>query len=259
MNPGVPTILIPTTAGTGSEVSNAAVLFDEKSGSKITFYDQNIFADSALIDPVLTLTLPPKITAETGIDAFSHAIESYFSVRANPFSEPLSLRAIELIAGNLRTAYAQGGNIDARYNMLLGSMTATISLRSVVPGMAVHALSYPIAADYNLSHGLSLAMVLPSVMRFNMISNINKFANLASVLDENIKGLSLYEAAEKSIVAVERLIKDVGVNNNLGSLGAKETDFYAYAKKIVSTYLGLENNSRQLDVESIVKIYKDAM
>ena len=129
--PGLPKIFIPTTAGTGSELSHTFVLYDDESGDKITSYSPHTFADMAIIDPSLTLSLPPRVTAESGIDAFSHALESFVTIRANPLSDLFSLRGVELISKNLRKAFAKGShNLDARYAMCFGVCMGTMAIRS---------------------------------------------------------------------------------------------------------------------------------
>ncbi len=172
---GLPKVFIPTTAGTGSELSHTFVLYDDDSGRKITSYSPFAFADISIIDPTLTLNLPPRITAESGIDAFSHALESFVTIKANPLSDLFSLRGIELIAKNLRKAYAKGPHhLDARYAMCLGVCMGTMAIRSSGVG-AVHATCYPLAMKYKLSHGWPVSG-FPLTTRFLAKSSASSIA-----------------------------------------------------------------------------------
>ena len=257
--PGLPKIFVPTTAGTGSELSHTFVLTDEQSGAKITSYSPYTFADVSIIDPVLTLNLPPKVTAESGIDAFSHAIESYVTIRANPLSEMFSIKGIEYISKYLRQAYTKGSKLlEARYFMCLGVNMGTMAIRSSGVG-AIHGLCYPVAVKYHLTHGLAIALVMPHVMQYNLISNVTKFANIAEAMGEKIEGLSLYQAALRSVEAVKSLLRDVGLTQRLRDVGVKEDDFHRFAEDVPKYYAHhLANNPRDLSHEDIMKIYRNA-
>ena len=185
--PGLPKIMIPTTAGTGSEVTFTAVFIRKKLKKKEGMNSPYLYPELALLDPELTLTLPPQPTAATGIDALCHAIESYTSVNASPMSEMMSLEAIRLISDNLRTAVHDGANIEAREAMLLGSLYAGLGLANA--GVtAVHSLSYPLGGKYGISHGLANTIMLPPVMNFNLPGNLEKFVDIAELMGEVVDG-----------------------------------------------------------------------
>jgi len=260
LKPGLPKIFVPTTAGTGSELGYAFILRDDQSGDKITSYTPFVLADLTIIDPTLTLTLPPKATAESGMDAFSHALESYVCLRANPMSDLFSLRAIELIAGNIKKAYANGAhNLEARYAMSLGSYFAVLAVRSSGLGIT-HAVCYPPSMKYHLAHGMAICAMMTSVMRYNLISSIEKYAAIAATIGERIEGLSAREAAAASVEAVSRLIEDVGMPKSLREINAKEEDFQDFADIVIKRYpLHIANNPRSAKVEDIRKIYELAL
>ncbi len=257
--PGITKIFVPTTAGTGSEISNAFILTDEGSGVKISSSTPYAFADLSVIDPVLTLNLPQKTTAESGIDALSHALESYVTARANPLSDTLSLKGIEYIGRFLRQAYSQGAkSLEARYFMCLGVCMGTMAIRSSGLGV-IHALCYPHAVKYHLSHGLSIALIMPSVMEYNMISNLPKFANIAMAMGMKTEGLSVHEAALKSIEAVRLLLRDVGLSRKLRDFGIPKEDLGKYAEDVVKYYPHLfAANPRDLSTDEVRQIYENA-
>jgi alcohol dehydrogenase len=258
-NPGITKIFVPTTAGTGSEISNTFVLTDEQSKAKIASYSPFTFADVSLVDPVLTLSLPPKITAESGIDALSHALESYVTVKANPFSEMLSLKGIKYIGRYLRPAYTKGSKLlEARYFMCLGVCMGTMAIRSSGLG-AIHALCYPPALKHHLSHGMAIGLMMLHVMEYNLISNLEKYAHIAEALGMKIEGLSTYEAALKSLEAVRTLLRDLGFPPRLREVGISEEDFDQYAENVPKFYAHhLANNPRDLSVADIKQIYRNA-
>jgi alcohol dehydrogenase class IV len=168
--PGLPMILVPTTAGTGSEVTNISVMEDPKVGLKKAMISDHLYARVALLDPILTIGLPPRLTATTGMDALVHAIESFVGIRASVFSDTLNLKAITMIAGNLRQAYANGQNTRAREAMLNASCLAGMAFCNTQNGLD-HAMALAIGSKYHLPHGLATAFILPMVMEFNCIAN----------------------------------------------------------------------------------------
>lgn len=188
--PGLPTIMVPTTAGTGSEVTFTAVFIRKKLKKKEGMNSPYLYPELALLDPELTLTLPPHATATTGIDALCHAIESYTSVNASPMSEMISLEAIGLISDNLRTAVHDSANLEAREAMLLGSLYAGLGLANA--GVtAVHSLSYPLGGKYGVSHGLANTIMLPRVMAFNLPGAREKFVDIAETMGEKVDDLPI--------------------------------------------------------------------
>lgn len=258
--PGLSKIFVPTTAGTGSELSSAFILTDDiKTGDKITSYSPYAFSDLSIIDPTLTLNLPPNITAETGMDAYSHALESFVSIRSNPLSEMFSLRGIELISKNIRKAYFKGAyNLEARYAMCFGVCMGTMAIRSSSSGL-IHATCYPLAMKHHLSHGISISLMIPSVMEYNLISNMQKFSAVASAMGEKVEGLSMMEAAKTSVKAVRQLIKDLGLPSKLREIGGKQEDFPEFATIVMKRYAHLvEPNPRNVSERDVVKIYESA-
>lgn len=209
-NDPLPVAAIPTTAGTGSEVTVWAVINDREHIVKTGIGSVKLMPRVAICDPELTISLPPRATAATGMDALTHAIESYVNTATQPISEALAEKSIKLIADNLRLAVANGGNIEARDGMLMGSLIAALAFNETRLGIA-HAISQPLAAYYPVPHGVANAILLPNVMEFNLIGNPRKFAKIAELMGEPVQGLSLMDAAHKSVDAVRKLMRDVGI------------------------------------------------
>lgn len=254
---GLPKIMVPTTAGTGSEVTFTAVFVRKNLKKKEGMNSPYLYPELALLDPELTLSLPPVPTAQTGLDALCHAIESYTSVNASPVSEMFSLEAIALIAENLRTCVHDGQNIVARERMLLGSLYAGIGLANA--GVtAVHSLSYPLGGKYGVGHGLANTMMLPAVMAFNLPAALEKFTDVAEAMGECVEGLPVRESAYLALEAVEALIEDCGINASLAQFGLKEKDFPALADVALNVAVPLKNNPRKITKEDMIMIYAQA-
>ena len=254
--PGLPKIMVPTTAGTGSEVTFTAVFIRKKLKKKEGMNSPYLYPELALLDPELTLTLPPHPTAATGIDALCHAIESYTSINASPMSELMSLEAIRLISDNLRTAVHDGTNIEAREAMLLGSLYAGLGLANA--GVtAVHSLSYPLGGKYGISHGLANTIMLPRVMAFNLPGAREKFVDIAEIMGEIIDDLPIREAAYLAVEAVEDLIEDCGIFTTLEELEIPEADFPELAKVAMTVARPLANNPCKMTPEEMVEIYQE--
>lgn len=255
--PGLPKIMVPTTAGTGSEVTFTAVFIRKDLRKKEGMNSPYLYPELALLDPELTLSLPPGPTAATGIDALCHAIESYTSVNASPMSEVVSLEAIGLISENLRTCVHDGKNLDARENMLLGSLYAGLGLANAGVG-AAHSLSYPLGGRYGVGHGLANAVMLPRIMEFNLPGALEKFAVIADVMGERSEDLPVREAAYLAVEAVESLIEDCDIFTRLETLGIPEDDFEEMAKIAMTVTRPLENNPRKMTPEQAIEIYRAA-
>jgi alcohol dehydrogenase class IV len=254
---GLPKIMIPTTAGTGSEVTFTAVFVRKNLKKKEGMNSPHLYPELALLDPELTLSLPPQPTAQTGLDALCHAIESYTSVNASPLSEIISLQAIMLIAENLRTCVHDGKNLAAREKMLLGSLYAGIGLANA--GVtAVHSLSYPLGGKYGIGHGLANTMMLLAVMGFNLPAVFDKFTDIAEAMGECIDGLPVREAAYLALDAVEALIEDCGINSTLVEFGIKEKDFPALADVALTVARPLANNPRKVTKADAIAMYAQA-
>jgi alcohol dehydrogenase len=256
--PGLPTIMVPTTAGTGSEVTFTAVFvrhdLQKKEGMNSVF----MYPDLALLDPELTLSLPPQPTAASGMDALCHAIESYTSVIASPASEMFSLEAIGLIADNLRTCVHNGKDLEAREAQMLGSLYAGIGLANAGVG-AAHSLSYPLGGKYGISHGVANTLMLPRIMEFNLPGAPEKFALVAEAMGENTEGLSVRDAAMLAVEAVDVLIEDCGIATGLEELGIPEEDFPEMARVAMTVARPLENNPRKVTLEDAIAIYRTAL
>ena len=254
---GIKTILIPTTAGTGSEVTPIAVLSDKKEKLKKGIVSPYLYCDTAIVDPELTASLPPHITAYTGIDALTHAIEAYTNKQANPFTDTLALQAIKLIGENLPKAVCNGENLDARYNMSLASLYAGMCLGPVNTA-AVHALAYPLGGTFDIPHGMANSLLLPYVMEFNKISNLQKFANIALALSQKIDHLSPLEAAGKAVLAVKQLCDDIGIVSHIRELEIKEQAIDEMAEAAMKVTRLLNNNPRKVTLQDVRDIYSKA-
>ena len=254
---GIPCILVPTTAGTGSETTRVLVFTDESVNTKKVVYSDFLLPDLSILDPMLTLSVPPHVTADTGIDALVHAIETYVSVNTTPYAEVLGLQAIGMIAANLPAAYAKGSNVKARYNMLLAANLAGMAFASGGLG-ANHGLAYVLGTEYHMSHGRSNAIMLPHVMDFNKPGNLKKFAEIARTMGEPIDGLSLYEAAELSIKAVLNLMEAVNVSPWLSDYDISEEDLPKMVKGGMAQARLFVPNPRDLTEDDVRAIYTRA-
>lgn len=255
--PGVPMIAMPTTAGTGSEVTIWSVISEKDRKIKYGVGSPYTTATVALCDPELTLTLPPHITASTGMDALAHALESYVNKTTQPISEALSIRAMELVARSLRTAVVAGENLQARSDMLLASLLAAMAFNPTRLGIA-HALVMPIGANYKIPHSVGVAILLPEVMRFNLIGNLDKFVTIARIFGESTDGLPKRDAAELSVKAIRRFSEDLGIPDGLGRYGVEDDLLYDLAKEGIVTG-NIPVNPRTPTVEDLVGIMHACM
>ncbi len=254
---GAPKILIPTTSGTGSEVTRVLVVTDENDNTKKVVNSIYALADVALIDPLLTLALPPKVTADTGTDALVHAIETYVSGNATPFSDILAERAIQWIAAYLPVAWAKGSNLEARYFMSLAATSAGMAFASGGLG-AVHALAYPIGTECHLSHGRSNAIMLPHIMKYNLSGNPEKYANIAALMGKGIEGLSATKGALLSIEAVRELLEAVQIPYHLRDYKISKGDFPKFVEGAMKFARLFVPNPRDLTEKDVLSIYEGA-
>jgi len=249
-----PLITIPTTSGTGSEVTLWAVITDPKRHIKYNVGGTGLIAAHvALIDPNLTLGLPAPITAGTGMDALTHAIECYTCAYAQPWPDAVALWAIEEIGKWLRIAFAQGNNLKARYQMSMAAMLAGMSYGTESAG-AVHAMSQTAGGVYNLPHGTLTAALLPPVMAYNYLGEPEKYARIALALGEDTHGLSVWEAAELAVEAVERLVEDLEIPT-LAEMGIPESDIPMLADLAFKDPQTI-GNPRDLTLKSYEQIYR---
>ncbi|MCX5870265.1 MAG: iron-containing alcohol dehydrogenase [Deltaproteobacteria bacterium] len=254
---GAPKIMVPTSAGTGAEVTFTAVFINEKTGSKGGMNGAPLYPEAAILDPALTLSLPPRVTAYTGIDALTHALEAYTSTQAHIISEMYSLEAIDLISRNLPKVFANGTNLEARSAMLMGSLLGGKALATAGVGL-VHAMAYPMGGMFGIAHGLANAVLLPYVIEYNLIGNLEKFAILASVLGKKTDGLTTREAAERCVEALFELTADVGIPATLQDLDIPADQIPEMARIALTVTRPVENNPRQPTLDDVINIYQMA-
>jgi alcohol dehydrogenase len=254
---GVPKIMIPTTAGTGAEVTFTAVFINEKTNSKGGMNGDPLYPDAAILDPALTLSLPPHVTAATGIDAFTHALEAFVSTQAHAISDMYALQAIGLISNNLGMAYANGSNLEARSAMLMGSLLGGKALATAGVGL-VHAMAYPLGGMFNTAHGLANAVLLPYVVEYNIIGSPEKFATVAQVMGYETEGLPLREAASLVVEAIHQLNADVGIPGSLADCNISADKIPEMAKIALTVTRPVENNPRKPTEEDVIAVYEAA-
>jgi len=249
--PGIPLILIPTTAGTGSEMTSICVLSDTANKVKKGIVSEHMFARVALLDPQLTLDLPPHITATTGMDALVHAIESYTGVRATILTDTLNFQAICPIAANLRKAFAHGDNREARENMLNASCLAGMAFSNTQNGLD-HALALALGGKFHLPHGLLTAFILPWVMEYNLLASPEKFIQIARAFGESPDGLPEIVGARLSVQAIKSLLDDLGISYKLSDYGVPREEIPALAKAAIGAVRLISNNPRKVMEKEVV-------
>lgn len=245
---------LPTTAGTGSEVSPNSILLDEKDKLKKGIVSPYLVADAAYVDPRLTVTVPAKITAETGMDALTHCIEAYTNKFAHPAVDMYALEGIRLISANLLRAVKDGADIEAREALALGSLYGGLCLGPVNTA-AVHALSYPLGGEFHISHGLSNAILLPSVMKFNRSANPEKYAKVALACGA-AQGANDEETAQNGVELITKLSEDCGIPTKLSSIGIPREAVDGMAKATMAVTRLLKNNPREVTYEDAKMIYE---
>ena len=249
-------ISIPTTSGTGSEVSVVAMVTSGK--EKITILGYPLISTIALVDPQLTMSCPPKLTAYCGMDALTHAIESFVSLRVNPVADMLSLQAIALIYQNLRKVYKDGKDVIPRINMSLAAMIAGMAFNQKSVGL-VHACSHQLSAKSNLPHGMANAIMLPHVLKANKKVVSSKYAIMSSAFGLNASGMNDDVLADKFILEIEKMNKDLDIPVNLKSCGVKETDIEVMAENALKDISGLTNPLQPLTKAIVEGVYKAAL
>ncbi|WZL71634.1 iron-containing alcohol dehydrogenase [Clostridiaceae bacterium 35-E11] len=252
-----PIVCVNTTAGTASEVTRHCVVTNTELNVKFVVVSSKNTPSLSINDPELMVKKPAALTAATGMDALTHAVECYVSLGANPVTDACAIQAIKLIAKNLRLAVANGENLEARENMAYASMLAGMAFNNGGLGY-VHAMAHQLGGFYDMAHGVANAILLPHVERYNMISNLQKFADIAVFMGENIQGLSLREAAEKAIESIAQLSKDVGIPSGLSDFGVKPESFEKMAEYAMKDGNALSNPIKGT-VKDIVKIFEAAM
>jgi alcohol dehydrogenase len=254
---GVPKIMVPTSAGTGAEVTFTAVFINEETGSKAGMNGDPLYPDAALLDPELTLSLPSHVTAYTGIDALTHAIESYTSIQAHAISEMYAIEAVKLIAQHLPAAYAHGENLEARSGMLMASLLAGKALATAGVGL-VHAMAYPLGGMFGIPHGLANAVLLPYVIEYNLIGNLKKYAHLAEILGRPNRQLSLRDSAVFCVDLLHELNADLGIPASLDELHIPMEKIPEMAKIALTVSRPVANNPRKPSLAEVASIYEQA-
>ena len=255
--PRLPLILVPTTAGTGSEVTTIAIVTISESEKKGVVSPQ-LLPDVALLDAELTLGLPSHVTAATGIDAMVHAIEAFTTKRLkNPVSDCLAKEALRLLSGNLHTAVKSGSDIIARENMLLGACLAGMAFTNA-PVAGVHALAYPIGARFHVPHGLSNSLMLGPVMRFNVGVAHAMYAELGTIIKPGLQG-STHEQAAQLIDYLGGLAGELGLAKSLVEVGIAAKDIDQLAKEAMLQTRLLQNSPREITLRDATDLYREAL
>ncbi|WP_342677651.1 iron-containing alcohol dehydrogenase [Methanofollis sp. UBA420] len=252
-----PFITVNTTAGTASEMTSFAVITDTRRHVKMALVDWKYTANVAINDPELMKSMPPALTAATGMDALTHAVEAYVSTIATPTTDAAALMAIQLIGKWLRPAVANGDDMVARDMMAHAEYLAGIAFNNASLGY-VHAMAHQLGGFYNLPHGVCNAVLLPHVEKFNLIAAPDRFVDIAKALGENVEGFSTIEAANKAIDAIKTLSVDIGIPAGVKELGAKEEDIPTLADNAMKDICGL-TNPRRATKDEIMAIYRSAM
>lgn len=254
--PGIMMIMLPTTSGTGAEATPNAIVNDKDEGSKKGVVSPYLIPDLVILDPELTLFLPQKITAETGIDAFTHAVECFICKKANAMSDLFALSSMRLISKNLRQAVKDGSNKGARYNMVLASFYGGVAIANSGTG-GVHALAYPLGGKYGISHGLSNSILLADVMEFNAEAVPEKFVKIAEVMGIKSDGFSEKQIAKEALSKIKEMISNSGVNLSRYKFSHKDLEYLARLA-MEETRL-LNNNPRPITYLDALRIYKKSL
>ena len=255
-NPMVPLIAIPTTAGTGSEVTAWSMITDTENCRKMLIGGYKLIPKIALVDPLMMVSMPPTVTAATGLDALSHAIDAYCSVGAMPQTDAVALSAIKFIVKNLGPAIANDNNVEAREGMAMGSLLGGVAINSA--GCAgTHALGQQITAQYDIPHGITMGIMMPYIMKFNMNACLDRHADITVAMGENIQGLNKKEIAEKAPFAVYEFVKSAGLPTTLSEVKVDQNLIPACVKWAAKD-ADLANNPRTATLEQIEEIYKKA-
>lgn len=250
----VPTVMVPTTAGTGAEATPNAVFLVPEEELKVGVVSNTFVASYVILDPVLTAGLPPQLTASTGIDALCHGLESYLSVLANPISRIFSLRAVKLIGSGIEKAYADGTDLDAREDMLVGSFFAGLCLFSSST-VAVHALSYPLGGKYHIPHGVANAILLPWVLKANLSECGDAYCELAEAMLPQEKLEEMDSVPDGFVAYIFELCRNLGIPQKLTEFGLKAEDIDELADRAMEVKRLLSKNPKVLSRDEIRAVY----
>lgn len=252
----LPLVAVPTTAGTGSEVTAWAMITDTQCNFKIAVGDAYLVPRIAIVDPEMTATMPPSLTAATGIDALSHCIESYVSTLEHPLGDLLALYGIRLVAQSLRQAVADSGNMEARWNMAMAAMVGGMTL-NLKWGGGCHSLAHQLSAEAGVSHGVSIALMLPHQMEYSLPGDWEKYAKVAEALGEGDGVCSLQDKATGAVTAVRKMIRDIGLPTRLRDVGIAEEMLPKMAKKAMTDESHM-TNPRKCTEEVMEELYRKA-
>jgi alcohol dehydrogenase class IV len=247
---------LPTTAGTGSEVSPNAILLDEAAKLKKGVVSPFLMPDAAYVDPKLTVSVPPAVTASTGMDALTHCIEAYANRFAHPVIDLYAIEGVKLISRNLKRAFENGDDLDARTAVALGSMYGGICLGPVNTG-AVHALAYPLGGEFKIAHGVSNSLLLPHVLEYNLPAAVSRYADIARAMGVNNTG-DESQTAHAGLAKIRELSLAVKIPAKLSSFNIPESAIEGMAKSAMTVTRLLERNVRQLTIEDAISIYRRA-
>ena len=256
VKPILPLIAVPTTAGTGSEVTIFAVMSDPDKQEKFTISSALIAPAVAVLDPLLTLKLPPSVTAFTGMDALTHAIEAFTSSIAQPPTDALALSAIKLVLKHLPVAVGRGDNIKARDGMLQASLLAGIAFNNAFLGLA-HAIASPLGGHFHVPHGLANAVMLPYVMEYNLPTAVRRYAEIGCALGLQAVGDTPRAVAEKTVAAITQLARDINIPEKLSNIGAKEELLPLVARDALKS-IQLKFNVRNASEKEILALLQKA-
>ncbi len=252
-----PFIAINTTAGTASEMTRFCIITDTSRKVKMAIVDWRVTPALAINDPLLMAGMPPALTASTGMDALTHAVEAYVSTIATPVTDACALMAMELISKNLRAAVANGADMEARDKMAYAEYLAGMAFNNASLGH-VHAMAHQLGGFYDLPHGVCNAILLPHVQKFNMIAKVDRFVDIAKAMGEVVEGMSKRAAAELALSAIKTLSTDVGIPSGLKELGVKEKDLKTMAENAQKDACGF-TNPRCPSLDDVINIYKAAL
>ena len=255
--PMPPYLAINTTAGTASEMTRFCIITDTSRKVKMAIVDWRVTPNMAIDDPLLMVGMPPALTAATGMDALTHAVEAYVSTVATPMTDACAIKAIQLVSDYLRPAVANGQDMEARDKMCYAQYLAGMAFNNASLGH-VHAMAHQLGGFYDLPHGVCNAILLPHVERYNLIARVDRFVDMAKAMGEQVDQLSKRQAADRALAAIEKLSRDIGIPSGLSELGVKEKDIPTMTKNAQADACGFTNPRCPTD-EEVEAIYKAAL
>lgn len=252
-----PMLVAASTAGSGAEVSQFSVIVDAERKIKMAIVSKSLVPDIAIIDPLILMTKDRELTAYTGMDALTHAIEAYLSVAATPLTDIHALNAIKLIANNLRQSVASKTHVTAKESMAMASLQAGLAFSNAILG-AVHAMTHQLGGLLDMPHGEANAILLPYVMEFNFLSSVDRYVEIARALGENLEGLNKRQAGYRAITAVRELADDIGIPKRLSQIGLAEEYIPLLSENAVKDAC-LVTNPRDASADDIAEIFRKAL